>query len=243
MPRCGRAWSVLRFGSPRTPVPRTGRTAQSPFALPAYISQRFLFTIERAAVIMEVAMTDHQSLKMNHEERRISDKQMLMKILDMERTCFVALHDDPYPYVVPMNYGWVWEDQLIFYMHMAVSGHRIELIRRNPKVAVAVGIFLDRAGYRPYRSESHDYRSVMAYGTASILTPDSEEEFLRGISVLCRHTGRPEVKKLTKQMREKMLILKITADYVSGKSQYPVSSPEEVEMPPLAGFQQRGQGT
>ena len=170
---------------------------------------------------------------MNHEERRVSDKKMIMKILDMERTCFVALHDEPYPYVVPMNFGYVWEDQLIFYLHMAVRGHRIDLIRQNPNVAVAVGVFLDRVGHRPYRNEPHDYRSVMAYGTASVITPDMEDEFLKGLSALCVHTDRPKVTKMTRQMREDMLILKITADFVSGKSQYPISSLEEVEMPGL----------
>ena len=60
-----------------------------------------------------------------------------------------------------------------------------------------------------------------------------EDEFLKGLSALCVHTDRPKVTKMTRQMREDMLILKITADFVSGKSQYPISSLEEVEMPGL----------
>ena len=178
-------------------------------------------------------MTDHANLRMNHEERRITDKEMLMKILDMEINCFVGLHDEPYPYVVPMSYGYIWEDRLVFYMHMAVRGHRFELIRQNPKVAVSVGVFLDRVGHKSYRNEPHDYRGVMAYGTAAIITPDQEEEFLKGLSALCLHTGRPAVKKMTRQMREEMLILKITTDFVTGKSQYPIAAIEEVEMPGL----------
>ena len=68
---------------------------------------------------------------MHREKVRISDKEMLYAILDREESCSVALHDEPYPYVVPMNYGYTWDDKLIFYFHMAIEGHRIELIKKK----------------------------------------------------------------------------------------------------------------
>ena len=76
-------------------------------------------------------MTDHTNLKMHREKVRVSDKKMLCAILDMQETCCVALHDEPYPYIVPMNFGYEWEDQLIFYFHMAIEGHRIEQIKKE----------------------------------------------------------------------------------------------------------------
>ena len=51
-------------------------------------------------------MTDHSTLKMHREEVRVSDKEMLKAILDRCHTVVVGLHDEPYPYVVPMNYGY-----------------------------------------------------------------------------------------------------------------------------------------
>ena len=176
-------------------------------------------------------MADHTTLKMHREKVRVSDKEMLCAILDLEESCSVALHDEPYPYVVPMNYGYTWDDKLIFYFHMAIEGHRIELIKKKPLVAVSVSSFLDRVGHPSYRNETHDYRSVTAYGKAEIITPEQEEEYLHGMSVLCLHTGRPAVKRITTEMRNQLFLLKITADIVTGKAQYPISTVEEVSMP------------
>ena len=95
-------------------------------------------------------MTDHTTLKMHREKVRVSDKEMLCSILDQEEICSVALHDEPYPYVMPMNYGYTWDDKLIFYFHMAIEGHRIELIKKNPLVAVSGSSFWGRVGHSSY---------------------------------------------------------------------------------------------
>lgn len=90
---------------------------------------------------------------------------------------------------------------------------------------------MDRVGHPSYRNETHDYRSVTAYGKAEIITPEEEEEYLHGMSVLYLHTGRPAVKRITTEMRNRLFLLKITADIVTGKAQYPISTVEEVPMP------------
>ena len=87
---------------------------------------------------------------MHREKVCVSDKEMLCSILDRKEIYSVALHDEPYPYVMPMNYGYTWDDKLIFYFHMAIEGHRIELIKKKPLVAVSVSSFLGRVGHSSY---------------------------------------------------------------------------------------------
>ena len=65
-------------------------------------------------------MTDHTNLKMHREKVRVSDKKMLCAILDMQETCCVALHDEPYPYIVQMNFGYEWGSADLLFPH----GHR-----------------------------------------------------------------------------------------------------------------------
>lgn len=176
-------------------------------------------------------MTNHESLAMHREKVRISDKDMLKEILGRCEVFNLGLHDEPYPYTVAMNYGFEWDDKLIFYGHMAIEGHRIELIRKNPLVSVSVFEFLDRCGYRPYRNETHDYRSVHAYGKASIITPEQREEYLHGFSLLHKNCARPPIKEITDEMRRRLFVLKIECDFVTGKAQYPISTVSEVEIP------------
>jgi len=177
-------------------------------------------------------MTDHKHLLMHQERRRISDKELLVAILSMGTYCTISLHDEPYPYIVPMNYGFKWEESLVFYLHMAVEGHRLELIKKNPLVGINVSIYIDRVGKKKYRDESHDYRSVTAFGKAEIIDPRiNQEEFIHGLSVLNTHNERPPIKKISSVMLNQLYILKITADYISGKAQYPISTMNEVKMP------------
>lgn len=176
-------------------------------------------------------MTNHDKLIMHREKVRVSDKKMLSAILDMNNVACVALYDDPYPYIVPMNYGYEWDDKLVFYFHMAKDGHRINLINRNPNVSLNINSFLDRQGFQIYRKENHDYRSVTAYGTAEIISPVDEEAYKHGFSILNLHNNRSAVKVIAPIMYDRLLVLKITAEIVTGKSQYPISTLEEVSIP------------
>ena len=176
-------------------------------------------------------MTEHEKIIMHKEARRISDKEMLCAVLDLSRYCVVALHDEPYPYVVPMNFGYVWEEKLVVYFHMAIEGHRIELIKKNPNVSINVCSFLDRRGFAPFRKENHDYRSVSIFGKAEIILPDNEEEFLKGMSALNVHNDRPPATEMIPIFKNRLFVLKVTADIVTGKAQYPISTLEEVAMP------------
>lgn len=129
-------------------------------------------------------MTDHKNLKMFKEKVSVRDEELIREILKRCRVAVVGIHDEPYPYCVPMNYGFEWEDQLIFYFHMATDGHRIRLLKRDNRVSMAIYEFLDRHGYKRVHNEPHDYRSVMAYGRAEIICPEQEEEYLHGMNVL-----------------------------------------------------------
>lgn len=178
-------------------------------------------------------MTDHKQLTMFHEDRRISEREMLKKILDAKGVCSVAIHDEPYPYIVPMNFGYEWDEKLVLYLHMAVKGHRLELLRKNPHVAINVSSWLDRVGHAPYRKETHDYRSLTVFGSAEIISSeDNEEVFMRGMLLLCAHNDRPGFEGAIRSRIHRLLLLKVPADIVTGKSQYPVSTAEEVPIPP-----------
>lgn len=177
-------------------------------------------------------MTNHQTLKMHREKVRIMDKDMQRAIIEKGRVATVCFQDSPYPYAVPMNYGYEWKEKLVFYLHMAKEGHRMDLIEKDNHVMLNISEFLDRYGYKPYQKETHDYRSINVFGTAEIITTENEEEYLKGFSLLQVHqNNRPPIKRITQQMKERLYVLKITADYVVAKSQYPISSVEEVEMP------------
>ena len=66
---------------------------------------------------------------MYHAEREIRDKKIIKAILDMCDVINIGFFDDEYPYVLPVNFGYEFEDNLVFYMHHAVEGYKNKLCR------------------------------------------------------------------------------------------------------------------
>ena len=71
---------------------------------------------------------------MRRKDREITDFDEMMKIIAKCDTCRLALFDDEFPYIVPLNFGTdVEEGQLYLYFHSAKVGTKLDLIRKNNK--------------------------------------------------------------------------------------------------------------
>ena len=68
---------------------------------------------------------------MRQRKRQVTDKATICAMLDAMDTIHVAMHDEPFPYIVPLNFGYHWEDKLTFYFHCAHEGYKLELLHRN----------------------------------------------------------------------------------------------------------------
>ena len=180
-------------------------------------------------------MTDHATLEMHREYCRVSDRDMIDEILRMTNVCSVAFHDEPFPYVIQMNYGYEWEgparDQLVFYMHFGMVGHKFDLIAADPRVAVAAGVFLNRGGHRKFRNEPHDFRSVHGYGRAEVINGADERRWLVGINAMLRRSGWPELSVVTEKNKGRLQVLRVPCEFYTAKAQYAIDSPDIVQMP------------
>ena len=166
---------------------------------------------------------------MRREEKKITDKTLILKILDMCPACTLAIQDDPYPYQVPLNYGYDWDNKLIVYLHMASEGHKLSLLKKNPYISCNMYSFVDRSNAEKYRGEQQDYRSVTVFGKAEIITCEQPEVFLTGLNAIQKHYDRYALNEAP--MIPNMVVLKIEADAVTAKAMYPIETVEDVEMP------------
>ena len=127
---------------------------------------------------------------MTRRERQITDETQIMDILDKGKVLHLGLAVDNEPYVVPMNYGYIKEDgKLVIYLHSAVRGKKLDMIRTNPKVFFEIDCDLI-----PFESElpcqyGMSYSSVMGRGTARIV--ENVEEKKQAMSILMKtQTGK-----------------------------------------------------
>ena len=122
---------------------------------------------------------------MTKRERQITDQQQILHILDTAKVLHLGLAVDNEPYVVPMNYGYTMENgKLVLYLHSALQGKKLDMIRRNPNVFFEMDCDL-----MPFEGEKPCqyglvYSSIMGRGKAQIV--EDVEEKMRAMSVLMK---------------------------------------------------------
>lgn len=74
---------------------------------------------------------------MRRRDREVTEKSEIMYILDRGKVLHLGLVDQGKPYIVPMNYGYVFENEKpVFYVHGAPEGRKIDVIRSNADCCV-----------------------------------------------------------------------------------------------------------
>lgn len=147
---------------------------------------------------------------MRRFKQQLSDEEA-KRVLTEGQTLVLALHgDDGYPYAVPLNY--VYHDGKV-YVHCAKAGHKLDAIRRDPKVSFTV---IERDDVVPEKLATY-YRSVIAFGHARILEDDEEKR--RAAEVLGLHYYNvPEaVQKEIETTWNALVCIEITIDHLTGK--------------------------
>ena len=62
---------------------------------------------------------------MRQSKRQVTGKAVIMAMLDQMDTIYLGIQDEPWPYVVPLNFGYSWEEELVFFFHCAREGHKL----------------------------------------------------------------------------------------------------------------------
>lgn len=80
---------------------------------------------------------------LRRKDRAIIDIKQINEVLQTAKIVHLEMIDHNRPYVVPLNYGYEWqEEQLILYIHGAMSGRKIEVLKQNPHVFVEIDHYL-----------------------------------------------------------------------------------------------------
>ena len=120
---------------------------------------------------------------MTKRERQITDQHQIIDILNRAKVLHLGLCVDNEPYVVPMNYGYTMEgEKLVVYLHSAVHGKKLDMIKANPKVFFEIDCdVVPFEGVMPCQY-GVTYSSIMGRGTAQIV--EDVEEKMKAMSVL-----------------------------------------------------------
>ena len=127
---------------------------------------------------------------MTKRELQITDEGQIRSILDTAKVLHLGLCVDNEPYVVPMNYGYTLEDgKLVFYLHGALRGKKLDMIRQNSRVFVELDC--DRVPFEGEKPCQYGlgYSSVMGRGKA-VIVEDVQEKMKALTALMKTQTGK-----------------------------------------------------
>ncbi len=153
---------------------------------------------------------------MRRKDREITDAGEIREILARARVMHLGLYDGEYPYVVPMHYGFTFEDgKLTLYAHCAKEGRKLNLIRRDGRVFVEIDTDEALVPGAAACSWGACYASVMGRGRAAIV--DDEDEKCRALALLMKTQTGKEF-SFTPAMAAAVTVLRVDVESYTAKA-------------------------
>lgn len=149
---------------------------------------------------------------MRKKQNEITDPKVIEEILSCAEVCRIAMMDNDRPYIVPLNYGYRNNN---IYFHSSLLGKKTELLKTNNKVCFEIELCSQIVKKDIPCEWSTKYRSVIGYGTIDFIEdPDKKRE---GLDIIMEHYGKTGKKIYQDTRIEKVLILRLGIEEISGK--------------------------
>ena len=153
---------------------------------------------------------------MRRKEREVTDTKSIADFIAKEQILRIAFYDEGDIYIVPINYGYSFDNQYTFYFHGAKAGRKYELAKKTPKV----GFEID-GNYTLLTGEaacdfSATFQSVVGTGTLSIV--ENTEEKLKGLNAIMKQTTSKEEWYYSKEMLEAVAVFRLDVEKMSCKA-------------------------
>ncbi|MFQ7799081.1 MAG: pyridoxamine 5'-phosphate oxidase family protein [Coprobacillus cateniformis] len=153
---------------------------------------------------------------MRRKDREITDFNEIIDIIKKCDVCRIALNDDEYPYVVPLNFGLdVQGNQVFFYFHAAMEGKKLDLIAKDNRATFEMDCDHNFILYEERMSCTMGYASVIGHGTIEVVADEDKYESLK---ILMRQYHAEDFKFNTDMMKV-TTVLKMTVTDMLGREE------------------------
>ena len=153
---------------------------------------------------------------MRRIDREITDKAAIEAFIAKEQILRVAFYDDGDIYIVPVNYGYVQEnDQYSFYFHGAKAGRKFELSKSNPVVGFEIDGKYQLLAADDACAFTANFQSVIGTGTLQIVQDTEEKK--QGLNALMKQTTQQSQWSYNDKMLEAVAVFRLDVQKLSCK--------------------------
>ena len=136
---------------------------------------------------------------MRRSDREVKEFKDIIAIMEKCDVCRVALNNNGYPYILPLNFGMdIKEDKIELYFHGAMEGTKYELIKKDNRASFEMDCEHNIILYEERMSCTMGYASVIGHGTIEFI--DDEDKF-EALKIIMRHYHHEEFKFSTGMMK------------------------------------------
>ena len=153
---------------------------------------------------------------MRRRDREITNKIAIEEFIAKEQILRIAFYDEGDIYIVPVNYGYLYDEQYTFYFHGAKAGRKYELAKKKP----TVGFEID-GNYMLLESEaacdfSATFQSVIGTGRLSLVEDGAEK--MSGLNAIMKQTTSKTEWGYSDEMLEVVAVFRLDVDKLSCKA-------------------------
>ncbi len=148
-------------------------------------------------------------VKMRRSKQLLPFEESIGILQTMSNGVLALCGNEDYPYAVPVSYAYDGRD---IYIHSALTGHKIDCLRDNPKVSFCV---IKEDNVVPEEFTTY-FKSVIVFGTATFLTETAD--IIYGLKTLAEKysPGIDSDAEIAKCLPH-VAVIRISIDAVSGK--------------------------
>ena len=154
---------------------------------------------------------------MRRKEKEITDIDEMINVIKKCKVCRLGLAENNFPYIVPLNYGYSFENNtLTLFFHSALEGRKIDIIKSSNNACFEIDC--DTALIEAEQACKHSYAFKSIIGFGKIIIQETDAEKVDALNLIMKHqTGRDIVYDFTHENIKNVCTYKMVVETFTGK--------------------------
>ncbi|MDR0455571.1 MAG: pyridoxamine 5'-phosphate oxidase family protein [Treponema sp.] len=154
---------------------------------------------------------------MRRKNREIVDINEKLEIIAKCKVCRIGLSENNYPYIVPLNYGFSYNDEkLTLYFHGAKEGKKMDIIQKNNNACFEIDCDTRLIEGENPCGYSFEFKSIIGFG--KIILSETKDEKINGLNYLMKQqTGEDKKYDFNENELNSVVVFKMVVEEFTGK--------------------------
>lgn len=157
---------------------------------------------------------------MRRKDREVSKTEEIKHIIEKCKVCHLAMVDKGLPYVVPLNFGYIIdENSLTLFFHSAKTGRKLDILNANNAVCFEMA-YEGKLGYieNPCNS-GYYFESVHGFGHVEFIEDINEK--CNALTLLMKHQSKQDFIFTEKQVNSVCVYKVVSTDFIGKRKPNP----------------------